>query len=163
MLNIFLALGLNLEIKFKYFKFQLVAFLFAPLLMPFYFLSLPFVACYYACRRRCCHPDSPTPSVSDFLRRFCGTVPAAAATNNNPEEFDRIADILGRRLELFLFAQLQRFNIRGGASSKVGKRRPNVKLPVVNSFRTGSHVASRVNDIEVCIEEQNGFDVQDEY
>ena len=131
--------------------------------MPFYFMSLPFVACYYACRRQCCHPDSPTPSVSDFFRRFCGTVPVVAAPNNDPEEFERLADELGRRLELFLSAQLQRFSLRA-TSGKGAKKRSNVRLPIYNSFRMGSPLASRFGDVEGGFnEEQHVGNDQDEY
>ena len=122
-------------------------------------MSLPFVACYYACRRQCCHPDSPTPSVSDFFRRFCGTVPVVAVPNSDPEEFDRLGDELGRRLELFLSAQLQRFNQRAPTSSKGAKKRSNVRLPVYNSFR----MASRLGDVEEGLEGQYGGNEQDEY
>jgi hypothetical protein len=123
------------------------------MLMPFYFSSLPFIACYYACRRRCCHPDSPTPTIGDFFRRFCGVVPAAVAANQ--EEFDRLADQVGRRVELFLLAQLQRLNLRSGKSTKGGKNSP----PNTSTFQS---VAAQTSDVEANLGEDAVGD-QEEY
>jgi len=126
------------------------------MLMPFYFASLPFIAFYYACRRRCCHPDSPTPTISDFFRRFCGVVPAAVAANQ--EEFDRMADLVGRRVELFLLAQLQRLNLRSCKDKKGGK----TTVQSTSTFQTVSNVAAQTGDVEANL----GGDVvgdQEEY
>jgi len=93
--------------------FQLVAFLFVPVFVPFYLLALPFVAFYFFCRRKCFDRE-PTFSIADLLQDFWSS--KLPASDVNQEFLENVSRTLRLHLELELERQMaayfQRFNLR---------------------------------------------------
>ena len=90
----------------SHFWLQLVAFLFAPVLLPIYLVSLPFIALFLRCRQCCCRRAPPPPTMRGLLRKIWGSDPTPA-DRNDPEGLNRLADAIGQRLEVYFTTKLQ--------------------------------------------------------
>ena len=124
--------------------FQLVAFLFAPIILPIYFLLLPFIACVLSCRRRC-RKSTPTPTVAELCQTFWQPSPSAAPGISQlpPSFFTNLSEIIEGHLDHQLADYFHRLSLldRGtseGTATAVGERSERMK--------TFSYVNLKSND-----------------
>lgn len=136
-----------------FFTFQLFFFLFAPILLPIYVISLPIVGIVFFFRRRYCHKKKKI-TLRDLYKRIWG--PEGNGSDRiDPDGLDRLALALGEHINQQLddkfdsmLAKFQRFSL-GGPNSK------SVKPPKVSESPLANTSATFVNELHDSVPMQN--------
>ena len=114
------------------FLFQLVAFLFSPIILPVYFVLLPFIGCVLCCRRRCGRKSASVPTI----RSLCQSLWQQESRNGefDPEVLNRLTEVVERQLETHLAAYFHRMSLEDQGATGFNRNPPNLMTETLGSF-----------------------------